>query len=249
MAILAALAKSGSALLDIARDVDNYLRASPKEATPRAQILERYVSLLRYLAAYKDENGNPYSRIVIVAHSLGALISGDLLLYLSRTGELDRIPLGTGAPPAPVPPRTPPIHLFTMGNPARQLLNRFFPYLYEWVREEPDNGLRHLGSLAPTPMGTRIDCDPDPPLLGVELWVNAYRSGDYVGRSLWLDERYNRSSLEPGAYPQPICIETDSPAPPPPPRRAEMCIGAGAHVHYWDESAPDIAQMLDRLIP
>jgi len=27
-----------------------------------------------------------------------------------------------------------------------------------------------------------------------------------------------------------------------------MCIGAGAHTHYWDQSAPDIAEKLDDLI-
>jgi hypothetical protein len=30
--------------------------------------------------------------------------------------------------------------------------------------------------------------------------------------------------------------------------REEMCIGAGAHQHYWDQSAPDIAEKLDELI-
>lgn len=235
--VLAALGKSGSAILDIIRDVDNYLRTSPREFTPRARILERYVSLLRYLAAFRDENGEGFSRIVIVAHSLGALISGDLLLYLRQTGT--------------AVPATPPIKLFTMGNPVRQLLNRFFPHLYGWVRREPDNGLKELSGLTPTPIGARINSDPEPNMLGVNLWVNAYRSGDYVGRSLWLDERYNRSAAQPGAYPQAVCIETDRPVPPDPPgapTREEMCIGAGGHVHYWDESAPDIAEMLDQLI-
>ncbi|HEV2489170.1 MAG TPA: hypothetical protein VGT03_05140 [Candidatus Acidoferrales bacterium] len=211
---LAAAAKSGSAVLDITRDVDSYLRTSPKDRTPRARIVERYVSLLRYLAAYTDEKGEPYTRIVIVAHSLGALISGDLLLFLKQGGELDQI--------IPIP-----LFLFTMGNPTRQLLNRFFPYLYKWVRLEPDNGLRHLGKLPQTPIGL----DPDPGLLGVELWVNAYRSGDYVGRSLWYNERYDHAIFPPVS-----------------PQLKEMCIGAGAHVHYWDESAPDIAEMLDQLI-
>ncbi len=30
--------------------------------------------------------------------------------------------------------------------------------------------------------------------------------------------------------------------------RREFCIGAGGHTHYWDETAPDIAYELDRLI-
>ena len=28
----------------------------------------------------------------------------------------------------------------------------------------------------------------------------------------------------------------------------EMCIGLGAHTHYWDRSAPDVAARLDALI-
>ena len=29
---------------------------------------------------------------------------------------------------------------------------------------------------------------------------------------------------------------------------AEFCIGAGAHTHYWDDTAPDIAEALNELI-
>jgi hypothetical protein len=28
----------------------------------------------------------------------------------------------------------------------------------------------------------------------------------------------------------------------------EFCIGAGAHTHYWDDTAPDIAQALNQFI-
>ena len=30
--------------------------------------------------------------------------------------------------------------------------------------------------------------------------------------------------------------------------RREFCIGAGAHTHYWDRTAPQIAVQLDQLI-
>jgi len=46
-------------------------------------------------------------------------------------------------------------------------------------------------------------------------------------------------------FPQPIYVARDNAAQP---LREEMCIGAGAHQHYWDQSAPDIAQKLDDLI-
>ena len=29
---------------------------------------------------------------------------------------------------------------------------------------------------------------------------------------------------------------------------SEMCIGLGAHTHYWDRSAPEVAAHLDKLI-
>jgi hypothetical protein len=242
LAILASLAKSGSSVLGIVMDVDNYLRTSPKEKTPRARIVERYVSLLRYLAGGRDKDRG-YDRIVILAHSLGALISGDLLLYLKSQGDpqLGRIGFGDSKVNGEVG-----IRLFTMGDPVRQFLNRFFPYLYEWVRETPDNALQDLGALVPTPAGTPLAGVPDPERLGVERWVNAYRSGDYIGRSLWLDEWHNRTNGGgTGAFPQPIYVAQDNAARP---LREEMCIGAGAHQHYWDQSAPDIAQKLDDLI-
>jgi hypothetical protein len=30
--------------------------------------------------------------------------------------------------------------------------------------------------------------------------------------------------------------------------RREACIGPGAHTHYWDDTAPDVAAFLDDLI-
>lgn len=244
LAILASLAKSGSSVLGIILDVDNYLRTSPKERTPRGRIVERYVSLLRYLSDDKQKHGG-YDRIVILAHSLGALISGDLLLYLNSQGDPGLGQLGMAGGDSKNRKKI-DLKLFTMGDPLRQFLNRFFPYLYEWVREVPDNTLNHLGQLNPTPTGTPLDAPPHPDRLGLDLWLNAYRSGDYIGRSIWLDEWYDRSLAEPGAYPsQGIYVAVDDPADP---RCVEMCIGAGAHQHYWDQSAPDIAEKLDFLI-
>jgi hypothetical protein len=244
LAILASVAKSGSSVLGIMLDVDNYLRTSPKEKTPRARIMERYVSLLRYLADGKDES-RKYDRIVILAHSLGALISGDLLLYLKSQGDPELARLGLETPEVSAEAKI-PIRLFTMGDPVRQFLNRMFPYLYEWVRGTPDNSLKHLGGLVPTLPNTPPAGTPNPDRLGVDLWVNAYRSGDYIGRSLWLDEWYSRTAgAGSGAYPEPVYIARSAPGQP---RREEMCIGAGAHQHYWDQSAPDIAEKLDELI-
>jgi len=30
--------------------------------------------------------------------------------------------------------------------------------------------------------------------------------------------------------------------------RFDACIGLGAHTHYWDRTAPDVSEQLDRLI-
>jgi hypothetical protein len=244
LAILASLAKSGSSVLGVILDVDNYLRTSPKERTPRARIVERYVSLLRYLSDDKQKHGG-YDRIVILAHSLGAVISGDLLLYLNSQGDPSLGQLGMAGGDSKNRKKI-DLKLFTMGDPLRQFLNRFFPYLYEWVRGVPDNTRDHLGQLDPTPAGTPLDAPPHPGRLGADLWINAYRSGDYIGRSIWLNEWYDRSTADPGAYPrQGIYVAMDDAVNP---RFAEMCIGAGAHQHYWDQSAPDIAEKLDFLI-
>jgi hypothetical protein len=244
---LAAFVRYSSAVLRVILDVDTYLRTGPKEATPRAKIFERYVSLLRHIVQYEAADGRGYDHIVIVAHSLGALISGDLLNLLQhQKNDHELQPLGYG----PEAKTKIPIRLFTMGNPLRQLLNRFFPYLYDWVQQSPDNGTAQLGPPLRKPpeslVGpTGLTLLPDPADLGVEKWVNAYRSGDYVGRSLWLDEWYRRTDgcNEDGQYPEPIKKIHDATR-----TRVEFCIGAGAPTHYWDDTAPDIAESLNELI-
>jgi hypothetical protein len=243
--ILAALVKYSSPILGVVLDVDNYLRTSPPEATPRAKIVERYVSLLRYLARYRNPcDGRGYDSVVIVAHSLGSLISTDLLRFLYAEGDAALAPLGL-AGEFEQDQGGISLKLLTMGNPTRQLLNRFFPYLYDWVRESPDNGAHPLPPpVAPPPPPTiPPDALPDPAELGLTTWVNTYRSGDYVGRSLWLTEWYRRTTgaNDTGAYPLAI-YEAGSDG------RLEMCIGAGAHTHYWDDTAPDVAEQLNTLI-
>lgn len=242
--VIGTISKVAGSGLDVALDVDNYLRTFPVDATPRARIAERYTSILRTIAAERDADGRPYDAVIIVAHSLGALISGDLLRFLKREAEAGAhdealAPLGYshGATPGQIP-----LYLFTMGNPVRQLLDRFFPHRYRWVRAEPDNGRQSLDELTPTrsiPPGA----GPDAAELGVAAWRNAYRSGDYVGRSLWLDEWYNRTNGpdDSGGYPEPIYIASQGDV-------AEMCIGMGAHTHYWDKTAPDIALQIDKLV-
>lgn len=245
---LAALVKYSSPVLGAVLDVDTYLRTSPVDATPRAKIVERYVSLLRYLVRYRDPvDGRGYDSIVIVAHSLGSLISADLLRFLHAEGDEALAPLGLAGEFQQSQGGI-SLKLLTMGNPTRQLLNRFFPYLYDWVRDNPDNGIEALpvpvaiSSSAP-PQAIAAGALPDPEELGLTAWVNAYRSGDYVGRSLWLTEWYRRTdgTDSAGEYPEPLYVASSG-------GRSEACIGAGAHTHYWDDTAPDVAEQLNALI-
>jgi hypothetical protein len=241
--VLAAVVKYSSPVLRAVLDVDNYLRTEPADATPRAKIVERYVSLLRYLVSYRNPaDGRGYDSVVIVAHSLGTLISADLLRFLCSEGDSALAPLGLAGDGAPKQGRI-DLKMFTMGSPIRQLLNRFFPYLYDWARETPDNGLKPLPVPAVTPPSMDPTSLPDPSELGLAKWVNIYRSGDYVGRSLWLTEWYRRTAGNDsdGAYPDPIYIASLG-------DRSEMCMGAGAHTHYWDDTAPDVAEQLNGLI-
>jgi hypothetical protein len=224
-------------------DVDTYLQTLPENATPRAKIVERYVSVLRYIARYRDADGRGYDSVVIVAHSLGSLISADLLRFLKAAGDPELAALGLAGENVANQGGI-SMKLLTMGSPIRQLLNRFFPYLYDWVRDQPDNGLHPLPHPTLTPPPTIGESAlPDPVELGLAKWVNVYRSGDYVGRSLWLDEWYHRTDGTGGSgqYPQAIYWARSGP-------REEACIGAGAHTRYWDDTAPDVADILNGLI-
>jgi hypothetical protein len=112
--------------------------------------------------------------------------------------------------------------LFTMGNPLRQLYKRAFPGLYPWVW--PATG-------------------PAPGDIGVCQWINAYRSGDYVGRIITGDfdePRWNRRVQDPQNKGLPTVTSANG--------IDEMCIGEGAHLHYWDQHGEDIAVQLDALI-
>ena len=60
------------------------------------------------------------------------------------------------------------VRLLTAGCPLRQLYAARFPTLYRWV-------LRKDG----------VFCGPRAEDIGVRQWLNAFTSGDYVGRWLW----------------------------------------------------------------
>jgi hypothetical protein len=222
---LETLAKRARPAVGVVLDVDNYLRETPQESTPRARIAERFVSLLRHV---REQH---FDRVVIVSHSQGTVITTDLLRFLNH-----------GVPKAS------PDHdlvsdlqcrLVTMGSPLRQLYGANFPHLYGWVNatdptpEEDEE--RKKNPLRTVELPTISSRCPDPNELRVECWVNLYTSGDYVGRNLWCDDIWNgvwdRRSVDQA-------IVGD--------RRRERCLGAGTHTHYWESE--DVAEELDQLI-
>jgi hypothetical protein len=238
--------KGFTSVLDTILDVDNYLRTSPLDQTPRARVAERCVSLLRYIAAHRDEQNRPYSKVIFVAHSLGSLVTADLLRYLERSAKSSPDPglarYGFRGHPIPNGASKLPIYIFSMGSPLRQLLNRFFPHLYWWVSDAPDNSLSAVGSPLAPPPAIKVPILPRVDEMNVTRWTNAYRSGDYIGRCLWAGQWLTRNEANNPALDPDIASSGALPS------YEEMCIGLGAHTHYWDRSAPDIAHALDGLV-
>jgi hypothetical protein len=195
--------------LDAVLDIDNYFDDPPNRLPPRARIYSRYASLLAYL------RGVGYTRIVIVAHSQGTVISADLLRYLHVQDRLQRI---VGALP---------VALVTVGSPLRDLYAERFPLLYHWVRS------REAGFANATPAGAD---------LGVTEWVNACRSGDYVGRFIWTPDReaarFGVAVVGPDGR-----VEAQRAG-----DRTEFCLGAGGHTHYFSDDAVALAVEIDRVI-
>jgi hypothetical protein len=209
--------------LDLILDVDNYLRSRPIDDTPTGRIFARYSSLLREICKKAEDGKNKYDAIVIIAHSQGTVITADLLRFLAKEDNLESQKLENL--------KKLPIYLFTMGSPLRQLYNFGFPTLYHWV-EDTESKLQN-DQKAPICQFKELPEN----LLSVKKWVNAYRSGDYVGRYIW------RSSTASDLW-TPVKLTASKPDI----RREEFCIGVGAHNHYWDEHAPQIAEKLNELI-
>jgi hypothetical protein len=204
--------------LDVALDVDNYLREFPRTAIPRAKIFARYVALLDHLVSAG------YTRIIIVAHSQGSVISADLLRYLKHCSQQPR-----GALRVLGERLNGRIDLVTAGCPLRQLYAARFPELYSWVTQSH---------------GSEI-CGPLPAELGLRSWTNFYTSGDYVGRWLWCDGP-PQSDRRGG---QEIAYDSDAEAPTPSEgSTGDWCLGFGAHTHYFDQDQTRLRSFLDRVV-
>jgi len=234
--VLSRYAPAVRAPLDVALDVDNYFREFPRKQIPRARIFARYVALLEHIAAQGCD------RIVIVAHSQGCVISVETLRWLREGRRLKK-------------PETPARHrlcellggdvrLLTAGCPLRQLYAARFPTLYRWV-------LRKDGAF----------CGPRAEDIGVRQWLNAYTSGDYVGRWLWSRDGPNddllghplADVLHPGALGRASVYDAFAPTPPDGSEldvaaEAETCLGVGAHTHYFEPDQQEVAWLIDYLL-
>ncbi len=171
----------------------------------------RIYSRYASLLGYLRERG--YARIVIVAHSQGTVISADLLRYLHGRGRLAGMVGGV------------PIALVTVGSPLREVYAERFPLLYRWVGSGP----------AAFPAAEPRAAD-----IGAVEWVNAFRSGDYVGRFMWTPpgDAFRIALVGPGGR-----VEADRAG-----DRTQFCLGAGAHTHYFSNDAVALAVEIDRLI-
>jgi hypothetical protein len=220
--------------LDVMLDVDNWLREHPLEANPKARICGRYVSLLRYICDWRDplDRTKKYDAIVFVTHSQGTVITADLLRFLKREARGNM--QAYDPPLAELERPDMQVTLFTMGCPLRDLYGLRFPRLYGWTRHSDQAAMA-----APSPPPDLLrnpQRGPQPSdLVAVKQWVNAYRSGDYIGRFLWRNDACSYA-WDPNA------VSADGV------EREEFCIGAGAHTHYWDHTAPTIARRLNQLL-
>jgi len=234
--VLSRYAPAVRAPLDVALDVDNYFREFPRKQIPRARIFTRYVALLEHVAA------QGYDKIVIVAHSQGCVISAETLRWL-REGR--RRGAGASAARARLFEQLGgDVRLLTMGCPLRQLYAARFPTLYRWV-------LKKDGPF----------CGPRAEDIGVRQWLNAFTSGDYVGRWLWSRDRPGddvlghplAEVLEPGVMGRASVYDGFAPSPPggaelDPVGEAETCLGVGAHTHYFEPDQQEVAWLVDYLV-
>jgi hypothetical protein len=184
-------------------------------ADPPNQQAPRARIFSRYASLLRYLQERAYEHIVIVSHSQGTVISAELLRYLHVKQRLPEF-VGNTA-----------VSLITLGSPLRDLYSKRFPLLYEWM------------GAAPTQFATAIPSAAD---LGIHEWVNASRSGDYVGRALWLpmtEAAHFAVALVDGNALHNVQRAGD---------RTEFCLGAGAHTHYFSVDAVALALEIDRLV-
>jgi hypothetical protein len=219
LSLLARFLPRVKGVLDVMLDVDNYLKLAPRTETARAQMAERFTSLLGYIVRSEFK----YGTIIFVAHSQGSVIVADMLRYLKHcvSPEDEK--------------KLPNIVLFTMGSPLRQLYARRFPWLYEWTRK-PNGNL-----LGPDPsellaVTKWVNVYRTGDYVGRNLWgqtdvtikFEVPAVSDHVPWDPKSVDLHKIAGVRPNAI--------------------EFPIGAGAHTRYWDRHGEMVAATLDWLI-
>ena len=143
------------------------------------------------------------------------MISADLLRYLHVQHRLSDVAGSI------------PVSLVTLGCPLRDLYAERFPLLYEWM------GSNEEGFAAAGPSAAD---------LGATEWVNACRSGDYVGRFIWTPPG-DAARFDVAAVGTDGKVQAQRAG-----DRTEFCLGAGAHTHYFSNDAVALAVEVDRLV-
>ena len=106
-----------------------------------------------------------------------------------------------------------------------------------------------------------VFCGPRAEDIGVRQWLNAFTSGDYVGRWLWSRDGPNddllghplAEVLQPGALGRASVYDAFAPTPPDggeldAAAEAETCLGVGAHTHYFEPDQQEVAWLVDYLL-
>jgi hypothetical protein len=197
--------------LDLPYDIATYLRIGHgrKGVTPRERMLERYRTVLAHVCG-GGQDGTRYDGIVFVAHSQGTVLTAATLFGdPSRTPPAEPL-LDVWGPGGPRLPGA-SLALLTFGSPLRQIYVPRFPGQFDRLVAYNFDVSTALGTTGTSPPGD-------------VRWINVYRAGDFIGRSLWSDP----TSPDVGDPDRPASPET-------PAGCEEACIGVGQHTGYWSD--------------
>ena len=172
----------------------------------------------RYIALLEHLVAQGYDRIVIVAHSQGSVISAELLRYLMERARIQ------GAQQSHESDRI--VRLWSQLKGKVDLLTAGNPLRQLYAARFP--------ALYEWVGVSRLTDEGGPPAsaIGVRRWINLYTTGDYVGRWIWAKQGQD---LYEAADPE-IADQLD------------VCLGSGAHTHYFDPDQVKVAGWVDRLV-
>lgn len=196
--------------VDVPYDIATYLRIEEGDGV-RTQIVARYRALLATLRERE------YDVLIVLAHSQGSTLSAAVLM-----GDRHRCePEDPGAAAFPgfgVRPTTEPLAettgLVTFGCPLRGLYDARLPGEYAELWNGGGTAADRAARMRALTLG----------------WINVYRPGDYVGRSVFHDpdelEALEKGVVRPAPNPMPEGLEF-----------LDVCLHSdAAHTGYWADA-------------